>query len=50
MSSGRPVMLMPPPMPWTTWSNAGRCVSGPVSPKPVTEQVMILGLIAASVA
>ncbi|AOB39841.1 hypothetical protein BBB43_14180 [Bordetella parapertussis] len=46
--SGVPVMDMPPPMPWTTWSNAGRCVCGPVCPKPVTEQVMMRGLTRAS--
>ena len=27
---------MRPPMACTTWSKAGRSVSGPVSPKPVT--------------
>ena len=46
--SSVPVIDMPPPMPWATTSNAGRLGSGPVCPKPVTEQVMILGLTMAS--
>ena len=32
--SGSPVMLMMPPIPWTTMSSAGRSRSGPVCPKP----------------
>ena len=46
---GSPVIDMPPPIAWITWSKAGRWVSGPVSPKPDTVQVMIRGLIALSV-
>ena len=45
--SSSPVIDMPPPMACTTWSKAGRWVFGPVSPKPVTEQVTMRGFTAA---
>ena len=47
-SRSGPVIDMPPPVAWATWSKAGRRRPGPLAPNPVTVQAMMRGLTAQS--